>query len=74
MPLVIDNSATAIICNSRKGFTGPLTPTKITLETAEGTSVSTTLVGTLRPVLLPTTEIDTTLIISETVSLIQNPQ
>ena len=41
----MDNSATAIICNVRKVFTGKLIPTKIMLETAEGTSSSKKLVG-----------------------------
>ena len=51
LPFVVDNSATAIICNVRKLFTGKLIPTKIILETAEGTSASTKLVGIIRLVL-----------------------
>ena len=35
IPLIIDNSATAIISNERKIFTGQLTPMQITIETAE---------------------------------------
>ena len=45
LPSVVENSATAIICNVRKVFTGNLIPTKIMLETVEGTSSSTKLVG-----------------------------
>ena len=45
LPFVVDNSATSIICNIRKVFTGKLIPTKIILETAEGRSASTKLVG-----------------------------
>ena len=45
LPFVVENSATAIICNVRKVFTGNLIPTKIILETVEGTSSSTKLVG-----------------------------
>ena len=41
LPFVVKNSATAIICNVRKVFTGNIIPTKIMLETAEGTSAST---------------------------------
>ena len=41
LPFIVDNSATAIICNVRKVFTGKLIPTKIILETAAGTSAST---------------------------------
>ena len=44
---IIDNSATAIISNEQKLFTGQLTPMQITLETAEGKSVSTKLVGVI---------------------------
>ena len=46
-----DNYATAIMCNERKLFTNPLTPTSITLETAEGLTIMTKLVGALRLVL-----------------------
>ena len=45
LPFVVENSATAIVCNVRKVFTGKLIPTKIILETAEGTGASKTLVG-----------------------------
>ena len=51
IPFIIDNFATAIIINERKLFTGKLTPMQITLETAEGKSVSTKIVGVLRLVL-----------------------
>ena len=50
-PFVVDNSATSIICNVRKVYTGKLTPTIIMLETAEGTSASTKLVGIIRLVM-----------------------
>ena len=36
IPFIIDNSATDIIRNERKLFTGLLVPTKVTLETSEG--------------------------------------
>ena len=45
LSFAVDNSSTAIICNVRTLFTGKLIPTKIMLETAEGTSASKTLVG-----------------------------
>ena len=48
---VVYNSATAIICNTRKVFTGHLIPTKIILEPADEMSASTKLVGTMRLVL-----------------------
>ena len=51
LPFVVDNSSTAIICNVRKVFTGKLIPTKIMLETAEGTRSSKKLVGIIRLVL-----------------------
>ena len=51
IPFVIDNSATGIICNVRKLFVGPLTPTRVTLETAEGQTTKTKYVGKLRLVL-----------------------
>ena len=51
IPFIIDNSATAIISNEQKLFTGQLTPMQITLETAEGKSVSTKLVGVISLVL-----------------------
>ena len=51
IPFIIDNSATAIISNERRIFSGHLTPTKVTLETAEGVTTKTQLVGTLQLVL-----------------------
>ena len=51
IPVVMDNCATAIICKHRRLFTGKFTPTSVTLETAEGTSTKTHLVGSLRLVL-----------------------
>ena len=45
---IVGNSATEIICRERKLFTGHLYPMSTTLETAEGMSVSTKLVGVLR--------------------------
>ena len=51
IPFIIDNSATAIISNERKLFPGPLVPTKVTLETAEGVSTKTKKVGRIRRVL-----------------------
>ena len=51
IPFVADNSATGIICNVRKLFIGPLVPTKITLETAEGLSTKTKFVGTMQLIL-----------------------
>ena len=47
IPFIVDNSSTAIICSERKLFTGHLSPMSITLETSEGMSVSTKLVGVL---------------------------
>ncbi|KAL7532041.1 hypothetical protein ACHAXR_004390 [Thalassiosira sp. AJA248-18] len=51
IPFVIDNSATGIISNVRKLFVGPLVPTRVTLETAEGLTTKTKFVGTMRLVL-----------------------
>ena len=48
---VVDNSATAIISKERRLFQGHLTPTRVTLETADGVSTKTQLVGILRLVL-----------------------
>ena len=48
IPFIIDKYATAIISNEHKLFTGPLVPTKVTLETAEGVSTETKLVGPIR--------------------------
>ena len=53
---VVDNSSTAIICNTRKFFTGNLTHTKIILETAEEMRDCTKLVGTVRLVLTDNTK------------------
>ena len=47
IPFVVDNSATAIMCNERKLFTGPLTLVSVTLATAEGITTTTKLVGAL---------------------------
>ena len=44
VPFVIDISATAIISNERRLFHGHLTPTRVTLETADGVSTKTQLV------------------------------
>ena len=41
----LDNSATAIISNERRLSHGHLTPTRVTLETADGVSTKTQLVG-----------------------------
>ena len=51
IPFIIDNSATAIISNERRFFKGSLVTTKVTLETAEGISTDTKLVGSIRLVL-----------------------
>ena len=51
IPFIVDNSATAIICSKRKLFTEHLSQMSITLESAEGMSVSTKLVGVIRLVL-----------------------
>ena len=48
IPFIIENSATAIIGNDRKLFTGPLVPKKVTLETAEGVSTETKPVRPIR--------------------------
>ena len=48
---VVDNSATAIISNERRLFHRHLTPTIVTLETADGVSTKTQLVGICRLVL-----------------------
>ena len=55
IPFIIDNSATAIISNVRKLFTASLVPTTVTLETAEGISTETKLVGSIRLVLTDNT-------------------
>ena len=51
IPFIFDNSAIAIIINERKLFTGPLVTTKATLETSEGVSTKTKLVGPISLVL-----------------------
>ena len=51
IPFVIDNSATGIISNVRKLFVGPLTPTRVTLQTAEGLKTKLKYVGVMRLVL-----------------------
>ena len=48
IPFVVDNSATAIISNERRLFHGHLTPTRVTLETADGVSTKTQLIGIFR--------------------------
>ena len=48
---VVDNSATVIISNERRLFHGHLTTTRVTLETADGFSTKTQLVGICRLVL-----------------------
>ena len=42
---VVDNSATAIIRHERRLFHGHITPTRVTLETADGFGTKTQLVG-----------------------------
>ena len=51
IPFIVDNSATGIIRNVRKLFVFPLSPTRVTLEIAEGLKTSTKYVGTVRLVL-----------------------
>ena len=51
MPFVVDNSATEIISHERRLLHGHLTPTRVTLETADGVSTKTQLVGICRLVL-----------------------
>ena len=48
IPFLVDNSATAIISNKRRIFHGHLTPTRVTLETADGVRTKTRLVGICR--------------------------
>ena len=45
IPFVVDKYATAIISNKRRPFQGHLTPTRVTLETADGFSTKTQIVG-----------------------------
>ena len=47
IPFIVDNSATAIVFNERKLFTGPLTLMCVTLAPAEGLTITTKLVGAL---------------------------
>ena len=47
IPFVLDNSATTIIKNERILFTSKFTLTTITLETADGLSTNTKLVGVI---------------------------
>ena len=51
IPFVVDNSATAIIKNERRLFHGHLTPTRVTLETTDGISTKTQIVGIFRLIL-----------------------
>ena len=51
IPFVVHNSATSIIRNERRLFHGHLTPTRVTLEKADGVSTKTQLVGICRLVL-----------------------
>ena len=60
IPLVVDNSETAIISNERRLLQGPLTPTRVTLETADGVSTKTQLVGICCLVLTDNTNINYT--------------
>ena len=48
IPFVVDNYATASISNEHRLFHGHLTPTRVTLETADGVSTKTQLVGICR--------------------------
>ena len=57
---VVDNYAIAIIRNERRLFHGHLTPTRVTLETADGVSSKTQLVGICRLVLTNNTNINYT--------------
>jgi hypothetical protein len=45
---IIDESDTAVINNVRRLFTGSLTPTRVTMETADGISTHINLVGSLK--------------------------
>ena len=51
IPFVVNNYETATISNERRLFHGHLTPTTVTLETADGVSTKTQLVGICRLVL-----------------------
>ena len=58
IPFVVDSSATAIIGNERILFHRHLTPTRVTLERAEGVSTKTQLVGIFCLVLTNNTTIN----------------
>ncbi len=45
---IVDNSTIGIISNIHKLVIGPLSPTKVMLETAEGLASKTKFVGTMR--------------------------
>ena len=45
IPFVVDYSETAIISNERRLLHGHLTPTRVTLETADGVGTKTQVVG-----------------------------
>ena len=51
IPFVIYNSATAIISSQQRLFTGPLIHTSVNLETAEGLTTATKLVGSIKLIL-----------------------
>ena len=50
-PFVIDNHVTAIIRSQHRLFKGPLIPTSVTLEIAEGITNTTKLVGIMKLIL-----------------------
>ena len=60
IPFVVDKSATSIISNKRRIIHGHLTPTRVTLETADGVSTKTQLVGIFCLVLTDNTNINYT--------------
>ena len=60
IPFVVDKSATAIISNERRLFHWHLTPTRVTLETVDGVSTKTQLVGICRLILTDKTNINHT--------------
>ena len=51
-PFIINNSVTGIISKEHKIFSEQLTPTNVTLETANGVSTKTQLVGTFQPIII----------------------
>ena len=51
IPFVIDNSANAIIYSQRRLFKGPLVPMSVTMETEEGLTTTTKLVGSMQLIL-----------------------